>query len=532
MPAFLLRTISTEITHRSTAQRSNSFAKSSRCRMWMVLVPTVLLAVSIGPVTLAQQAEQAAPGATRTEKDLLGQKEVPANAYYGVQTARALENFQISGIPINRYPEFIQAWAIVKLAAAQANTDVGAMKPERLSAIEKAAEAVLAGKYNDQFMVDWYQGGAGTSTNMDANEVLANVGLELTGHKKGEYQFLEPHDDLNMSQSTNDSYPTAIKVALILRNDKLIAELQQLSASFRAKGDTYLKVVKMGRTELQDAVPMTVGQEFYGYASVLDGTIAGLREAEKSLYTENMGATAIGTGLNAPKGYAEKCAAHMAQLMGKPIVPASDMIGATWDQQGFVDYSAALKNVAIALSKISGDLILLTSGPRAGLFEINLPALQPGSSIMPGKVNPVVPEVMNLVAFRVMGNDFVTTVAAHSGQLELNAYEPVEGLSMMESQDLLMNTSKLFRTKCVDGITVNEKVLAHYMETTVGIVTALNPIVGYEKATELAQEAYTSGKGILQIIREQHILTEAQINDLLDPNKLTNLDRINYQNNK
>jgi aspartate ammonia-lyase len=468
----------------------------------------------------------------RMEKDLLGEKEIPANAYYGVQTARALENFQLSGVPINHYPGFIEAWAIVKLAAAQANTDVGAMKPERLAAIEKATAAVRAGKYNDQFLVDWYQGGAGTSTNMNANEVLANVGLVLTGHKKGEYQYLEPHDDLNMSQSTNDSYPTAIKIALILRNDKLVEELQKLSASFRAKGNAYLEIVKMGRTELQDAVPMTVGQEFHAFAASLDGEIAELKEAEKALYTVNMGATAIGTGINVPKGYAEKCAAHLAQLTGKPIVPAPDMIAATWDQQGFVVYSAALKSVAIKLSKISEDLILLTSGPRAGLSEIDLPALQPGSSIMPGKVNPVVPEVVNLVTFRVMGNDFVTTLAAHSGQLQLNAYEPIEGLAMMESQHLLYTTSILFRTKCVDGITVNEEVLAHYMETTVGIVTALNPIVGYEKATELAQEAYKSNKGILEIIREQHVLTEAQIKELLDPVKLTNLQKSNYQTNK
>jgi len=458
----------------------------------------------------------------------LGEKEIPANAYYGVQTARALENFQISGIPINHYPGFIEAWAIVKLAAAQANTDVGAMKKERLDAIEKATQAVLAGKYHDQFMVDWYQGGAGTSTNMNANEVLANVGLELIGHNKGEYQYLEPHDDLNMSQSTNDSYPTAIKVAILLRNDKLIAELQKLAASFRAKGGAYLEIVKMGRTELQDAVPMTVGQEFHAFAASLEDEIAGLRDAEKSLYTVNMGATAIGTGINVPKGYSERCAAHLAQLIGKPIVPAADMLAATWDQRGFVVYSAALKSLAIKLSKISGDLILLTSGPRAGLSEVDLPALQPGSSIMPGKVNPVVPEVMNLVAFRVMGNDYVTTLAAHTGQLQLNAYEPVEGLSIIESQHLLYNTSNLFRTKCVDGITVNEKVLAHYMETTVGIVTALNPILGYEKATELAQEAYKSGKGILEIIREKNILTEQQIKDLLDPVKLTNLDKSKY----
>lgn len=464
----------------------------------------------------------------RTERDLLGEKQVPAEAYYGVQTARALENFQISGVQINHYPGFVEAWAIVKLAAAQANTDVGAMKSERLAAIEKACKAVLDGQYHDQFQVDWYQGGAGTSTNMNANEVLANVALELSGHKKGEYQFVDPHDDLNMSQSTNDSYPTAIKVAFLLRNDKLVEELQKLATSFRIKGDAYLQIVKMGRTEMQDAVPMTVGQEFYGYADALEGEIRLLRDSEKYLYPVNMGATAIGTGINVPKGYPEKCAAHLAELTGKPIVPASNMIAATWDQQGFVVYSAALKSLAIELSKISGDLILLTSGPRAGLFEINLPALQPGSSIMPGKVNPVMPELMNLVTFRVMANDYGVTLAAHSGQLELNAYEPLAGLAVIESQSLLYRTSQAFRTKCIDGITVNEKMLEHYMETTVGIVTALNPIVGYEKATELAAEAYKSGKGILQIIREKKILSEDQIKELLDPVKLTGLDASKY----
>ncbi len=465
----------------------------------------------------------------RTERDLLGEKEVPADAYYGVQTARALENFTISGVDINHYPGFVEAWAIVKLAAARANTDVGAMKPEKLAAIEKACNAVLAGKYHDQFVVDWYQGGAGTSTNMNANEVLANIALELSGHKKGEYQFIDPHDDLNMSQSTNDSYPTAIKVAFLLRNDKLIEELQKLAASFRLKGAAYLEIVKMGRTEMQDAVPMTVGQEFYGYADALEGEIRLLRDSEKYLYPENMGATAIGTGINVPKGYPEKCAAHLAKLTGKPITAASDMISATWDQQGFVVYSSALKSLAIKLSKISSDLILLASGPRAGLYEINLPALQPGSSIMPGKVNPVMPEVMNIVAFRVMSNDYAVDLGAHSGQLELNAYEPLAGLAVIESQSLLYRTSLVFRTKCIDGITVNEKMLEHYMETTVGIVTALNPIIGYEKATELATEAYKSGKGILEIIREKKILTEAQIQQLLDPVKLTGLDKSKYQ---
>ena len=330
-------------------------------------IVTLICFVSVGLI----QGQQ-----TRTEKDLLGEKQIPADAYYGVQTARALENFKLSGVLINHYPGFVEAWAIVKLAAARANTDVGAMKPDRLAAIEKATAAIRDGRYHDQFVVDWYQGGAGTSTNMNANEVLANIGLELTGHKKGEYQFLEPHDDLNMSQSTNDSYPTALKVAFLLRNDKLIEELQKRVASFRLKGDAFLEVVKMGRTEMQDAVPMTVGQEFHAFAASLEDEIKLLRDSEKYLYTVNMGATAIGTGLNAPKGYAEKCAWHLAKLTGKPIVPAPDMLAATWDQQGFVVYSSALKSLAIKLSKISSDLILLASGPRAGLAEINLPALQ------------------------------------------------------------------------------------------------------------------------------------------------------------
>ena len=492
-----------------------------RSKLFTLLASLMCLAVFV-PAVPAQEK-------FRTEKDLLGEKQIPADKYYGVQTMRALENFQLSGVLINHYPGFVEAWAMVKLAAARANTDVGAMKPETRDAIEKACKAVLDGKYHDQFVVDWYQGGAGTSTNMNANEVLANIALELTGHKKGEYNFVEPHDHLNMSQSTNDSYPTAIKVAFLLRNDRLVEEIQKLADSFRKKGDAFLEIVKMGRTEMQDAVPMTVGQEFHAFAAGLEGEIKLLKDAEKYLYEVNMGATAIGTGLNAPKGYAEKVAQHLAKLTGKPIVPAGDMITATWDQQGFVVYSSALKSLAVKLSKISSDLILLSSGPRAGLFEINLPPMQPGSSIMPGKVNPVIPEVMNIIAFRVMGNDFSVTLAAHSGQLQLNAYEPLAGLAVIESQSLLYRGSMAFRTKCVDGITVNEKVLARYMETTVGIVTALNPVLGYEKSTELAAEAYKSGKGILEIIREKKILTEPQIKELLDPVKLTGLDKTKYK---
>ena len=489
--------------------------------------------VLLSSITILIVSTFAAPAAepgTRTERDLLGEKNVPADAYYGVQTTRALENFQISNTLMNSYPEFIEAFAIVKVAAARANAQAGAMKQERLEAIEKAYQAVMSGKYRDQFLVDWYQGGAGTSANMNANEVLANIGLELTGHKKGEYKFLDPHDDLNMSQSTNDSYPTAIKIAFILRNEKLVAELKKLADAFRAKANLYLTVTKIGRTELQDAVPMTVGQEFHAFAASIESEIHLLKDTEKYLYPVNMGATAIGTGINVPKGYTEAVATQLAKLTNKSIVPAADLLAATWDQDGFVAYSSALKSVAIKLSKIASDLILLDSGPRAGLGEIDLPELQPGSSIMPGKVNPVIPELINVIAFRVMGNDAAVGFAAHSGQLQLNAYEPLEGLTIMESQDLLLKGAATLRTKCVEGIKVNEQVLARQMETTVGIVTALNPVLGYDKASELASEAYKSGKGLLEVIREKKVLTEDQIKDLLDPAKLTNLDTSKYRN--
>jgi aspartate ammonia-lyase len=467
--------------------------------------------------------------AVRMEKDLLGEKAVPADAYYGVQTARALENFQISGETIRRYPELVEGLAITKMAAARANYDVGAMKKSVRDAIDAAGKAILAGRFHDQFNVDLYQGGAGTSTNMNANEVMANVGLELTGHKKGEYSIVEPHDDLNMSQSTNDAYPTALKVAILRSHDKLVPALEELARSFRLKGDAFLEIVKMGRTEMQDAVPMTVGQEFHAFAAGLEAEIDVLRKAARALYAVNMGGTAIGTGLNAPKGYAKKCAKHLAELTGKDIVVAEDMIAATSDLQPFVVYSSALKSVATKLVKIASDLILLSSGPRAGLFEIKLPPMQPGSSIMPGKVNPVMPELTNLVAFRVMANDLAVTLAAQHGQLQLNAYEPLAGSAILESQLLLRNTANTLRAKCVDGITVNEEVLEAYIERTVGIVTALNPVIGYEKATELAAEAYSSGKGILEIVREKKILTEAEIEDLLDPVKLTGLDPSMYK---
>ena len=465
----------------------------------------------------------------RMEHDLLGEKAVPATAYYGVQTARAIENFQISGRTISDYPELINGFAQVKMAAAMANTDVGKMEKRVRDAILKAGEAIISGQYHDQFPVDPYQGGAGTSTNMNVNEVMANVALVLTGHKLGDYDVVEPHDDLNMSQSTNDSYPTALKVAIFTNNDKLVAEADLLVAALRAKGNETIDILKMGRTELQDAVPMTVGQEFHAMAAALETETAFLRKAEQSLFTINMGATAIGSGLNAPAGYAKKTASHLAKLTGKPIVMAEDMFAATWDQHAFVVESGALRSMAIKLSKIAGDLILLSSGPRAGLGEINLPAMQPGSSIMPGKVNPVMAELMNLVSFRVIGNDLTVTMAAQSGQLQLNAYEPVEAIAILESQRLLTNTMRTLRIKCIDGITVNSANLQEDIQRTVGIVTALNPVIGYERATELAAQAYKENKGILEIIREKKILTEAQINEILSPAALTGLDKKQYK---
>jgi aspartate ammonia-lyase len=457
----------------------------------------------------------------RVEKDLLGEKKIPADAYYGVQTARALENFQVSGMTTRFFPDYVRAYAIVKLAAARANSEDGRLSKEKLAAIEKACQAVMDGKYHDQFLVDLYQGGAGTSANMNANEVLANIALELSGHKKGEYQFIEPHDDLNMGQSTNDVYPTAIKVALLLHNDKVVKEAQDLSKAFHQKGEEFKNILKMGRTEGQDAVPMTLGQEFHAFANQLDAEISALKKAESFLCEQNMGATAIGTGITASPGYAEKVAVHLAKITGKPIVMSKDLIAATSSQQGFVVYSSALKSLAITLSKISGDLIFLASGPRTGVFEINLPALQPGSSIMPGKVNPVMPELMNEVCFKVIGNDLTVTLAAHSGLLQLNAFEPVEAVAIMESQGLFFKSLPLFRKQCIEGITANEDVLKRYMERSVGTVTALNPVLGYEKTTELAKEALATNKGIIELIREKKLLTEEQIKKLMDPAAMT-----------
>jgi aspartate ammonia-lyase len=463
--------------------------------------------------------------ATRIEHDLLGEKAVPADAYYGIQTARALENFDISGVQLRLYPNLIKAFAMVKMAAARANFDCGQFSKEILTGIEGACQEIIDGKLHDQFRLDVFQGGAGTSTNMNANEVIANRALELMGHKKGEYKYCDPHDHVNGSQSTNDAYPSSLHVGMALGNRELVAAVNELVASFRAKGKEFSSILKMGRTQLQDAVPMTLGQEFEAFAETLAGEARTLDSIQRVLGETNMGATAIGTGLNAPVGYAAKCTAHLAAITGLPIHLADNLIEATQDTQAFVLYSSCMKSLAIKLSKVCNDLRLLSSGPRCGFREINLPAKQPGSSIMPGKVNPVIPEVVNMVCFRVIGSDLTVTMAAEGGQLQLNVFEPVIAACIFEAQTMFMRAARTLRVHCVDGITANADVLQHYVDYSIGTVTALNPVIGYDRATELAAEAMKSGRGIMELVREKKVLTEEQIAKVLDPAAMTGQGR-------
>jgi len=458
----------------------------------------------------------------RVEHDLIGDKNVPADAYYGVQTARGMENFHISGVPISQYPALIKALAMVKLASARANHEVGALDEAIRKGIESACQEIIDGKLHDQFAIDCIQGGAGTSTNMNANEVIANRALELMGHQKGEYEHCHPNDHVNLSQSTNDAYPSALHVALALNNQDLTANLSKLVHAFEQKAEEFGGIVKMGRTQLQDAVPMTLGQEFGAWAESLSNEVEALSRMERALlYTVNMGGTAIGTGLNAAPGFAEACARHLAEVTGFPVESDTNLVEATQDTQAFVLYSSALKSLAIKLSKICNDLRLLSSGPRAGLNEINLPAMQPGSSIMPGKVNPVIPEVVNQVCFRAIGNDLVVSLGAEAGQLELNVMEPVMAHAILESQTMFMNASRTLREFCVEGITANEDVCRAFVERSIGVVTALNPVLGYKKSTEIAAEALRTGKGVVELVRERGLLTEEQIAEHLDPVRMT-----------
>lgn len=459
-------------------------------------------------------------GATRKEHDLLGDREVPIEYYFGVQTMRAMENFHISRVRLNFFPLFIKALAVVKEAAALANNDLGVLSDQKKTAIVEACKEIEGGKLRDHFVVDMVQGGAGTSTNMNANEVIANRALELMGHQRGEYKFCHPNNDVNLSQSTNDAYPTAVKIALLYSTERLVESVKELVASFRNKGQEFGDVIKMGRTQLQDAVPMTLGQEFEAYAANLQEEVERLEVNAKLFMEVNMGATAIGTGINSDPDYTPLCINHLREITGMPIVAATNMIEATNDTGAFVIYSSAVKRLAVKLSKICNDLRLLSSGPRTGLNEINLPPMQPGSTIMPGKVNPVIPEVVNQVAFKVFGNDLTITFAAEAGQLELNVMEPIIVHSLFESIEMLINAMNTLRLKCIDGITANKEHLKNMVYHSIGLVTALNPYLGYDVSTELAATALATGKGVYELVLEKGLMSKEELDEVLKPENM------------
>ncbi len=459
-------------------------------------------------------------GRTRKEHDLLGDRNVPYEVYYGIQTLRGIENFNISGITLNFYPLLINALAMVKMAAAKANYDLRLLDKSVCDAIVRACNEIRNGKFHSNFTVDMIQGGAGTSTNMNANEVIANRALELMGHERGEYSHCHPNNHINLSQSTNDAYPTAIKIAIINSNKTLTNILKELIASFRRKGEEFFHVIKMGRTQLQDAVPMTLGQSFEAYATTLDEEIQRLNENANLFLEVNMGATAIGTGINSDPEYAGMVIKHLQTITGLDIVNAHNLVEATQDTGAFVMYSSALKRTAIKLSKICNDLRLLSSGPRAGFNEINLPPMQPGSSIMPGKVNPVIPEVINQIAFKVIGNDLTVNLAAESGQLELNVMEPVIVQSIFESIEMLKNGMFTLRTRCIEGITANVEHCRDLVHNSIGLVTALNPVLGYETCTRLAREALEKNRGVYELVLEKKLLTKEELDRLLLPENM------------
>ena len=457
----------------------------------------------------------------RVESDLIGELQVPIDAYYGVQTQRALNNYKISNTRMCDYPEYIIALAYVKMAAAAANAELGVLDPKIADAIVAACKEIVAGKLWDQFPVDMMQGGAGTSVNMNANEVIANRALELMGHKKGEYQFCSPNDHVNCAQSTNDAYPSAFRYTFVRMNKHVEEALRQLIAAFRAKGEAFKDIIKMGRTQLQDAVPMTSGQEFNAFANNLEEELANLERNAVLLKEINMGGTAIGTGLNAVPGFAELCTKKMSEFTGDSFEKAPDLVEATPDTGAYVSYSAALKRLAVKLSKTCNDLRLMASGPRCGLHEINLPAMAPGSSIMPGKVNPVIPEVTNQVCFKVIGNDTAVCFAAEAGQLQLNVMEPVIVECILESQTWLINVMNTLRTLCVEGITVNAEHCQKMVKNSIGIVTALNPYIGYKASTKVAKEALETGRSVYDLVLEKGLMTREKLDEALDPKAMT-----------
>ena len=456
----------------------------------------------------------------RVESDLLGELKVPAEAYYGVQTQRGINNYHISRKKIRDYPDYIIAIAYVKLAAVQTNHTLGVINDEIAGAISQACREIIDGKFHEDFPIDMMQGGAGTSVNMNANEVIANRALEIMGHKKGEYQYCYPNDHCNCGQSTNDVYPTTIRLAIIRMNKTLVASLTGLISALRYKGDEYKDALKMGRTQLQDAVPMTVGQEFNAYATNLEEEILNLERNVKLLHEINMGGTAIGTGLNAVPGFAKLCAANLSKLTGETFTPASDLVEATPDTGAYVSYSSALKRLAVKLSKICNDLRLMASGPRCGLHEINLPPKAPGSSIMPGKVNPVIPEVTNQVCFKVIGNDTTVSFAAEAGQLELNVMAPVITESLVESLWWLRNAIDTLTEECILGITVNKEHCYEMVKNSIGIVTALNPYLGYKTCSKVAKEALDTNRSVYDIILEQKLMTKEKLDEALDPKQM------------
>ena len=466
---------------------------------------------------------------TRTESDLIGSREIPESAMYGVQTLRGIENFRISKFHLNEYPLFINALAITKMGAAIANSELGLLTGQQTDAILKACKEILEGKHHEQFPVDMIQGGAGTTTNMNANEVIANRALEIMGHAHGDYAFCSPNDHVNCSQSTNDAYPTAIHLGMYATHLKLLPYLEDLIAAFRRKGEEFAHIIKMGRTQLEDAVPMTLGQTFNGFASILTDEIKHLNEAAADFLTVNMGATAIGTGICAEPGYAEKCIAALRDITGWDIRLSDDLVGATSDTSCLVGYASAMKRLAVKVNKICNDLRLLASGPRCGLGEINLPAMQPGSSIMPGKVNPVIPEVMNQICFKVIGNELCVTMAGEAAQMELNVMEPVMVQCCFESAELMMNGFRTLRTLCVEGITANEEHCINEVHHSIGVVTALNPVIGYKNSTKIAKEALETGKSVYQLILDHGILTKEEIDQILSPENMIHPVKLNIK---
>jgi aspartate ammonia-lyase len=463
----------------------------------------------------------------RRAHDSLGEIDINADAYYGAQTARALCNFQISGIPIGHYAVFIKALAFVKKAAALANLELGDLDRTKADAIIAACDDIASGRLADQFVLDVFQGGAGTSTNMNVNEVVANLALEHLGLPKGRFDVIHPNNDVNLSQSTNDVYPTAIRLALLLSYQTLSSALAELADAFEAKATEFADILKLGRTQLQDAVPMTLGQEFMAFAVTLREDILRLEEAARLLKEVNLGGTAIGTGITADPRYAALAIRTLADVSSVDVVPASDFIEACWDTGAFVLFSGTIKRTAIKLSKISNDLRLLSSGPRGGFSEINLPPMQPGSSIMPGKVNPVIPEVVNQVAFQVIGADLVVTLAAEAGQLQLNAFEPVIVFNLLQSITLMTNATRTLTEKCVAGITANEERCKQHLEAGTALATALTSLIGYEKAAEMAKEILKGGRTMRELLDdERHALTADLLVQVLDTKALTRASRV------